>query len=114
MAAEVLGRDAMLNQTMLSLPGRFQPKMAGNLQVTIQFNFSGQESSYWVLKIGHGLCTVAAGMVEEPDATVSMSAADFIGINNGDIPAPDVFWGGRIDIEGDVEAVIGLAPVLDW
>jgi hypothetical protein len=43
-----------------------------------------------------------------------MAAADFIGINSGAIPAPEIFWGGRIDIEGDVEAVIGLAPVMGW
>ena len=104
----------MLDEIMKSLPGRFQPKMAGNLRVIIQFNFTGRESSHWVLTIGDGRCTVAEGLVEEPDATVSMSAADFIGINSGDIPAAEVFWGGRIDIEGDVEAVIGLAPVMAW
>jgi putative sterol carrier protein len=104
----------MLKETMLSLPGRFRPKLAGNFRATIQFNFSGEEASHWVLTIGDGRCTVAEGMVETPDATVVMAAADFIGINNGDIPAPEIFWGGRIDIEGDVEAVIGLAPVMGW
>ena len=104
----------MLNETMLSLPGRFQPKIAGNLAATIQFNFAGTEDPFWVVSIADGRCTVAEGMVEEPDATVMMTAADFIGINSGEIPAPEVFWGGRIDIEGNVEAVIGLAPVLSW
>jgi putative sterol carrier protein len=104
----------MLDKIMKSLPGRFQPKLAGNFRATIQFNFSGEESSHWVLTIGGGRCTVAEGLVDEPDATVGMDAADFIGINSGDIPAPELLWGGRIDIEGDVEAVIGLAPVMDW
>ena len=99
---------------MLSLPGRFQPKMAGKMRATIQFSFSGGESGDWVLTIGDGRCMVAEGLVEHPDATVTMTAADFVGINSGDIPAPEVFWGGRIDIEGDVEAVIGLAPVMNW
>jgi len=103
-----------MNEIMLSLPGRFQPKMAGNFRAIIQFNFSGEESSHWVLTIADGRCTVTEGMVEAPDATVSMAAADFIGINSGDIPAPEIFWGGLIDIEGDVEAVIGLAPVMGW
>jgi len=104
----------MLNETMLSLPGRFQPKIAGNFRTIIQFNLSGEESGHWVLTIGDGRCTVAEGLVEAPDATVEMAAADFIGINSGDIPAPEIFWGGRIDIEGDVEAVIALAPVMGW
>jgi predicted lipid carrier protein YhbT len=52
--------------------------------------------------------------VENPDATVTMAASDFVGINTGEISAPDIFWSGRIHIQGDVEAVIGLAPVMNW
>ncbi len=104
----------MLKETMLDLPGRFQPKMAGNFRATIQFYFSGGESSHWVLTIGDGRCTVAEGVAEAADSVVSMAAADFIGINTGDIPASKLFWGGQIDVEGDVETVIGLAPIMGW
>jgi putative sterol carrier protein len=104
----------MLQETMLTLPARFQPKMAGNFRAVVQFDFSGGETSHWILTIGDGRCKVTEGQVEEPDATVSMAAADFIGINNGEIPAPELFWGGQIDIDGDVEAVIGLAPIMGW
>ena len=104
----------MLRETILSLPGRFQPKMAGNLQTTIQFNFTGTSEQFFVLSIAGGRCTVAEGLIDNPAATVSMSAADFIGLNKGEILAPELFWGGQIEIEGDVDAVIGLAPVMGW
>jgi putative sterol carrier protein len=104
----------MLKETMLKLPDRFNPKMAGNLSTVIQFNFTGDQDSYWVLSIGDGMCSVAEGMVEEPQATVTMTEEDFIGINSGEIPAPELFWGGNVEIEGDIDAVIGLAPIMDW
>lgn len=99
---------------MESLPDRFKPLMAGNLRTTIQFNFTGEKTEFWVLTIANGSCSVAEGLVETADATVTMSAVDFIGINSGERPAPEIFWGGAIDIEGNVDAVIGLAPIMDW
>jgi len=104
----------MLREIMRNLPDRFQPLMAGNLQAVIQFNLTGEPDTYWVLSIGDGLCSVVEGVVESPQATVTMTAADFIGINSGDIPAPELFWGGNIEIVGDVDVVIGLAPIMDW
>jgi putative sterol carrier protein len=99
---------------MARLPGRFKPRMAGKLAATIQFEFTGQQSGRWWLRIAEGQCTVGPGEVDEPDATVRMSAADFVGINDGSVNAPEVFWSGRIEIAGDVEAVLALPPVMDW
>ncbi len=101
-------------EAMESLPQRFRPKMAGNLVTTIQFDFSGKDGGRWWLRIAEGRCIVGQGDVIDPQATVRMSAADFAGINDGAIHAPDVFWSGRIDIEGSVEAVLALPPIMDW
>jgi hypothetical protein len=103
-----------LAQAMASLPERFRPQMAGNLAVAIQFDFSGDESGRWWLRIAEGKCTTGQGDVAEPQATVRMRAADFVGINDGTINAPDVFWSGRIDIDGNVEAVLALPAVMGW
>jgi len=103
-----------ITDVMRSLPGRFWPKMAGNMKATIQFDFTGTNDRLWVLSIASGACVVRPGLDETADATVMMSAADFVGINTGEINATDVFWSGRIQIEGDAEAVIALAPVMGW
>ena len=103
-----------LAQTMESLPGRFRPQMAGNLAATIQFEFTGDDGGRWWLRIAQGQCTVGPGDIADPEATVRMSAADFAGINDGTINAPDVFWSGRIIIDGSVEAVLALPAVMGW
>jgi putative sterol carrier protein len=101
-------------EIMDSLPGRFQPRMAGNMQTTIQFNLTGADGGQWIMVIDAGTCSVVAGQAVEPEATVSMAAADFVGINTGTASAVETFWSGRIQIEGQVEAVLALPPVMDW
>ena len=108
---DAAGRTA---QVMEALPGRFRPRMAGNLATTIQFDFTGDGGGRWYMRIGDGQCVVGEGDVEGADAVVTMSAADFVGINEGTVRAPDIFWSGRIDITGDIEAVLALPPVMDW
>ena len=103
-----------IDDTMKVLQNQFRPKIAGNMQATIQFQFTGPDGGEWVLTIEGGKCTTQPGHVENPDATVTMAASDLVGINTGEISAPDIFWSGRIHIQGDVEAVIALAPVMDW
>jgi len=103
-----------LAEAMRLLPERFRPRMAGNLATTIQFEFSGEDGGRWWMSIAEGHCTVGQGGTADPDAIVRMSAADFVGINDGSINAPDVFWSGRIDIEGSVEAVLALPAIMQW
>ena len=101
-------------EVMESLPGRFRPRMAGNLVAVIQFDFTGEDGGRWWMRIEDGECTVGRGETGEADAVVRMSAAGFVGINDGTVSAPDIFWSGRIDIEGSVDAVLALPPVMDW
>jgi putative sterol carrier protein len=102
------------SETMRSLPGRFRPKEAGNLRATVQFRLLGDDGGEWFMSIDSGSCEVTPGESNEADATVVMDAADFVGINTGTVSAVDTFWGGRIIVEGDIDVVLALPPVMDW
>jgi putative sterol carrier protein len=107
-------KEEDLRRVMASLPGRFRPRMAGVMVTAIQFEFTGDNGGSWFMRIHEGKCEIGEGAVADTDATVRMSAADFVGINDGTVRAPDVFWSGRIDIEGSVDAVLALPPVMGW
>ena len=101
-------------EVMAALPGRFRPKMAGNMRATIQFDLTGPDGGHWTMIIDRGTCTVHEEATANPDATVSMSAADFVGINTGTVNPAESFWSGRINIEGSVDTVLALPPIMDW
>ena len=105
---------ATTEEIMRSMPERFRPEMAGNMKVTYLFELSGEDGGQWHIRIEGGNCTVDSGPITDPDATVSMVAADFIGINTGAINAASLFWSGQIEVEGDMDSVIALAPVMGW
>ncbi len=102
------------DQIMVNLPDRFRPLMAGKMQAIVQFKLTGAGGGDWTLVISNGGCSTSPGSVKHPDASVTMSAADFVGVNTGAVYAPDIFWSGQIDIEGDVGVVIALAPIFGW
>ena len=102
------------DEIMASLPDRIRPTMAGKMEATVQFELTGAGGGTWTLAIACGSCSALPGSHKQADAIVTMSAADFVGINTGAVYAPDIFWSGQIDIQGDVEVVIALAPIFGW
>ena len=114
MGCQGVARVTTTTEVMNSLPERFQRRMAGNMQATIQFDLTGTDGGHWFMEISAGTCLVAEGQAEHPDAVVIMAAADFVGINTGKVSAVETFWSGRIQIEGELEAVLALPPVMDW
>jgi putative sterol carrier protein len=103
-----------LARIMAGLPDRFRPEMAGNLRSTIQLNLTGPEGGQWTMAIAEGRCTVISGPAERPAAVITMDAAEFAGINTGQVSAVEVFWSGRIAVEGEMDAVIALQAIMDW
>ena len=88
--------------------------MAGNLRATIQFDLTGPDGGLWHMQIANGACTVTAGRIEDPDVTIIMTAADFVGINDGTVSAVSIFWSGRIELQGNPDPVFALPAIMDW
>jgi hypothetical protein len=103
-----------LADIMTSLPGRFRPEYAGKMACVIQFDFLPPKVGQWILKIVEGECLISRGEAANPDAKVIMEAGDFVGINTGTVSAPSLFWSGGIQVEGSLDAVIDLSPVMGW
>jgi putative sterol carrier protein len=101
-------------EIMESLPDRFRPKYAGKLMTTVQFVLKGEDGGRWYISVSDGLCSVQEGEVANPEATIIMDASDMVGINLGTVSAVDTFWSGRITIEGNIDIVLALPPVMNW
>ena len=81
---------------------------------TLGFDLTGDEGGQWTMFIVAGACDVLPGPADEPTAVVTMEAGEFVGINTGEVSAVEVFWSGRIEVEGEIDAVIALQAIMDW
>ena len=88
------------------MPKRFDPSKAGDMNMSVQFDLSGDDGGSWAVKIADGKCDVVKGGVDAPTATVNMSASDYADMTSGKLNPMMAFMGGKIKVDGDLNAVM--------
>ena len=89
-------------ETMVKL---FNPAAASNMNKTLQWNISGEQTGVYALKIADGTCQLIKGGVEKPDVTFSLSDQNWLKIADGKLDAQSAFFSGALKVTGD----LGLA-----
>ena len=80
----------------------FKADAAAGVDVSFQFNISGQGGGEWYCVIKDSVCTVKKGTHEKPVCTIKMADGDFLSMMGGKLPAMQAFTSGKLLIEGDV------------
>ena len=102
-----------VKETIQALPRIFQPDKAKGMNETFQFELTGEGGGIWVAKIADGQCTVTEGGIDNPSATISMEAADYVAIGQGKLDIARAFMGGKIRVKGDMGLVMKLPTLFD-
>jgi len=89
-----------------SMTERFQADKAGDLDMTIQFELSGDGGGQWYASIKDGAMDVNQGSVDDPQATLKMDADDFAQMSSGDLNPMMAFMSGKIKVDGDLNSVM--------
>ena len=100
-------------QLFEAMPAAFRPEKAGPIALTLQFNLQGEMGGEWGVDIEDGACQTSAGQIENPVATVSMSSEDLIAIFDGSLNAVAAYMSGRVQVDGDVTAIMNLLSFFD-
>ena len=97
---------ADLNTIFANLGQNFDASKAGDLDITVAFNLSGEGGGQWFAKIADGKLDTGEGSVDSPSATLSMDADDFAAMSKGDLNPMMAFMSGQIKVDGDLSAVM--------
>jgi putative sterol carrier protein len=97
---------ADLNAIFASLGQNFDSSKAGDLNLSVAFDLSGDGGGQYYAKIADGKIDTGQGAVDNPDATLSMDADEFAAMSSGDLNPMMAFMSGKIKVDGDLNAVM--------
>ena len=93
----------------ITLPEKFNAVDAGDLELAVAFDLSGEGGGIWVMAASGG--TVSIKKVEvagEVAAVIKATAKDYIDIINGVLSGTDAFVSQQLVVEGDMNASAAL------
>lgn len=97
---------ADLNTIFANMDQNFDEEKAGDLNLTVAFDLSGESGGQWYATIADGKLDTGQGAVDSPSATLSMDADDFAAMSKGDLNPMMAFMSGKIKVDGDLNAVM--------
>lgn len=97
---------ANLDSIFSNMASQFQADKAGDMNMTVLFDLSGDGGGQWIAKIENGELDVSKGSVDKADATLIMDADDFEAMSKGDLNPMMAFMSGKIKVDGDLNTVM--------
>ena len=89
-----------------------EPGKAGSTTGAYQFDLSGDDGGPFHIVLREGVGEAGAGATENPNTTISMSAADFVGLATGKLDPTMAFMTGKLKVRGDMALAMKLQNLL--
>ena len=80
--------------------------------VTVQFHLTGDGGCDWYAVCEKGAATRHEGIVESPNCTLTVSAADWAAIQRGELDRFNAWTGGKLKIDGDMTLMLQLEEAI--
>jgi putative sterol carrier protein len=80
--------------------------------VTVQFHLTGDGGCDWYAVCEKGTATRHEGVVENPNCTLTVSAADWAAIQRGELDRFNAWTGGKLKIDGDMTLMLQLEEAI--
>lgn len=95
-------RFETIREVMASYPQRFYPDRAEGVDGVIQFIFTGDGGGAYYLDIDGRVLDVVQGDHPDPTVTVTVPAADWLQVNNGETNPMGLLMKGRLKVKGSL------------
>jgi len=97
-----------IKDLMEKMPGAFLPEKAQGVNTVLQFNFTGDQASNWIITIKDGKCTAEEGIAENPNMSLTADGQDYIDVVTGKLDPMKAFMGGKLKLAGDLNFAMKL------
>ncbi|MEP6624562.1 MAG: SCP2 sterol-binding domain-containing protein [Acidimicrobiia bacterium] len=87
-----------------------RPGASARMQYVVSGGPDGDIKYWWELEDGH-LVASSLGAIDEPDFTMTLSYADSVKIQKGELDANVAFMQGRIKVVGNMGKLMQLMPL---
>ncbi len=85
-----------------AMPDAFLADKAEGVEVTFQYEITGEGGGQWYSVIASGTCEVFEGTHEAPTTTIIMASDDFLALMGGTLNPMQAYTTGKLKIEGDL------------
>ncbi len=97
-----------LEEIFSEMPNRLNEDQAQGVDMTIQFDLSGDEGGHYALHVANGEANVVEETLAAPTATIKMDATDYKKMVTGQLDPMTAFMTGKVKVEGDLGAVMKM------
>jgi putative sterol carrier protein len=84
------------------------PEKLKGLDVTLQFEISGEQGGEWALTIKDQKAELSEGRIENPKITLKMKDVDYVKLVNNELSGQKAFMSGKLKFKGDMNAGMKL------
>lgn len=105
--------DVNVKTLMQEIPEYFNPEKAKGVDGVIQFVYSGDQASEWVMTIKDQTCMVEEGKTDHPDLTIKADAQDGVNVLTGKLDGMRAYMLGKIKVFGDLSLAMKLMNFFD-
>ena len=90
------------------MPSLVSPEALAGMNTVIQLDLAGDGGGQWYLTFADQKLAVSEGTAANPAMTLSVSAADYLAMSNGETNPMNLFMQGKIKIKGDMQLAMKL------
>jgi aminoglycoside phosphotransferase (APT) family kinase protein/putative sterol carrier protein len=102
---------ALLDLPAPGAPAR-QTTRVEEVTVAVQFHLTGPGGCDWYAMCRKGTATRHEGTVENPNCTLTVSAADWVAIQSGELDRFNAWTSGKLKIDGDMTLMLQLEDAI--